>query len=89
MRSLGSSLEDSTQSLIQDIYDCIRRFDSNASAIQAMVAKENGADAVAQAQRLTEAYQAIATSVLNFSIHSPRYGLLKDRREDGSFVVEL
>jgi hypothetical protein len=89
MRSSRSSLEDATQSLIRDIYDCVQDFDINASAIQVMVAEENGPDTAAQAQKLAEAYQAIATSVLHFSIHSPRYGLLKDRREDGSFVVEL
>ncbi|KAK4127298.1 terpenoid synthase [Parathielavia appendiculata] len=89
MRSLGSGLEGATNSMVRDIYDCIKCFDSNASALQAMVTAEGRPDTAAQVKRLIEAYQSIATSVLNFSIHSPRYGLLKDMREDGSFVVVL
>lgn len=91
MRSLGLSLEDATQNIVQDIYTCIRDFDNNASALQARVAAQQSPnDNVGnQLARLIEAYQAIATTVLNFSIQSPRYGLLKDRQEDGSFMVAL
>ena len=89
MRATNSSLESAAQSIIQDIYDCIRNFDDKASAIQTKVATEENADAAHNFGRLVEAYQAIATTVLNFSIQSPRYGLLKDRQEDGSFLVTL
>jgi hypothetical protein len=82
-------LERAVQQVVQDIYDCAREFDSHASSLQALVAKEHGAGVADQLRRLIEAYQAIATSVLNFSVQSPRYGLLKDRRDDGSFLVDL
>lgn len=89
MRSLRLGLESATQHVVQDIYNCIRDFDNNASALEQAVAAPQPFDAVGQLGRLIEAYQAIATTVLNFSIQSPRYGLLKDMQEDGSFTVVL
>ena len=89
MRARNLDLESAAQSGIQDIYDCIRDFDDMASAIQTRLATEENADTAHNFGRLVEAYQAIATTVLNFSIQSPRYGLLKDRQEDGSFSVIL
>lgn len=89
MRARNSDLESAAQDVIQDIYDCIRDFDDMASAIQTRAATEENADAAHSFARLVQAYQAIATTVLIFSIQSPRYGLLKDRQEDGSFSVIL
>ena len=89
MQATNLSLESAAQSVIQDMYDCIRDFDDKASTIQTKVATEGNADAAHNFGRLVEAYQAIATTVLSFSIQSPRYGLLKDRRGDGSFLVTL
>jgi hypothetical protein len=89
MRASNSSLGDATQSVIRDINNCIRDFDNNASAIQAKIAPGQTPGVAEQFGKLVGAYQAIATTVLNFSIRSPRYGLLKDRQEDGSFAVTL
>ncbi|KAH6842917.1 isoprenoid synthase domain-containing protein [Chaetomium sp. MPI-CAGE-AT-0009] len=84
MRALDSDLESATQSLIQDIHNCVRDFDKNASVLQTNAVMEQE-----QLRQLVEAYQAVDTAVLNFSINSPRYGLLKDKQEDGSFAVTL
>jgi hypothetical protein len=89
MRSLGVDLDDAVQKITQDIYDCITDFDHNAARLQERAARENGHEAADRLNKLIEAYQAIAATVLNFSVQSPRYGLLKDRQEDGSFVVLL
>lgn len=89
MRALGLDLEGAARSVVHDIYGCIRDFDRNAEALRASVAKQHDADTPDQLERLIGAYQAVATSVLNFSIQSPRYGLLEHLREDGSFVVDL
>jgi hypothetical protein len=89
MRSLGLTLDSATRRIVQDINNYIRDFDSNASTLQTMVAAQHTPDVADQLGHLIEAYQAIATTVLNFSAQSPRYGLLKDRQEDGSFTVIL
>jgi hypothetical protein len=89
MQAANLDLEGASQSVVQDIYDCIREFDDNASALRAEVTAAHTPDAARNLGRLIEAYQAIATTVLNFSIQSPRYGLLKDRQGDGSFLVTL
>ncbi|KAK3292633.1 isoprenoid synthase domain-containing protein [Chaetomium fimeti] len=84
MRAMDSDLDGATQSLIQDIHKCVRDFDNNASVLQ-----KDGVMEEEHLRRLVGAYQAVDTSTLNFSIHSPRYGLHKDKQEDGSFVVTL
>ncbi len=89
MRAGNLDLEGATQSVIQDIYKCIQEFDNNSSAIGAKVTIEQDPNAASHFGRLIEAYQAIATTVLDFSVQSPRYGLLKDRQENGSFLVAL
>ncbi|KXX74977.1 (-)-delta-cadinene synthase [Madurella mycetomatis] len=89
MRELGTDLSSATRHVVQDIYNCVQDFDSNASTLWETASSERGGTTAEELSRLVEAYQAVATSVLNFSIQSPRYGILKDRREDGSFVVIL
>jgi homoserine acetyltransferase len=84
MRSTDSDLENATQSLLNDIHKFVSDFDDNALALQTNAVMEHE-----QLRRLIQAYQVVDTAVLNFSIQSPRYGLLKDRQEDGSFVVTL
>ncbi|KAK4034594.1 isoprenoid synthase domain-containing protein [Parachaetomium inaequale] len=82
MLASNSSLESATQGVIRDISNCIRDFDNDASAIQAKIAPGQEPGVAEQFGKLVGAYQAVATTVLNFSIQSPRYGLLKDRLED-------
>ncbi|KAK4134773.1 terpenoid synthase [Trichocladium antarcticum] len=89
MRALGASLESATRSVIQDISDCIESFDKNALAIRAKAAMHHAPGVENQILQLTKAYQALATTNLNFSIQTPRYGLLEGRQQDGSFVVGL
>lgn len=89
MRALGASLESATRSVIQDISDCIESFDKNALAIRAKAAMHHEPGVENQILQLTKAYQTLATTNLNFSIQTPRYGLLEGRQQDGSFVVDL
>ena len=89
MQETGSNLDGAVHGVIADMYNCIRDFDSNSASIQKTPAAMQNPDIIDQLQKLIEAYQAVATTVLNFSVQSPRYGLLKDRQEDGSFVVDL
>jgi hypothetical protein len=89
MRASNSDLEGAVHTVIQDIYTSIRDFDQNASSVRMVVGLEEKTGALEQLDKLIGAYQAVATTVLHFSIQSPRYGLLKDRQEDGSFVVDL
>ncbi|KAL2136446.1 hypothetical protein VTI74DRAFT_3679 [Chaetomium olivicolor] len=89
MRSLGLDLEAAVNNVVQDIHSCIRDFEDSSSALQTTATREHGQDVASQLRLLIEAYQAIATTVLKFSVQSPRYGLLKDRQEDGSFLVTL
>ncbi len=89
MQASNLDLEAAAQSIVQDIYDCVRDFDSSSSAIRTTIATQQKPDTADKVQRLIEAYQAIATTVLHFSIVSPRYGLLKDQQADGSFQVTL
>ncbi|KAL1842254.1 hypothetical protein VTJ49DRAFT_5732 [Mycothermus thermophilus] len=88
MRELGIDLEGAVNHIVQHIHQCIQDYDRHASAIRA-TATQQYPDSVDQLDRLIAAYQCIATTVLNFSIHSPRYGLLKYRQPDESFLVEL
>jgi hypothetical protein len=89
MRASNSDLEGAVHTVIQDIYTSIRDFDQNASNVRMVVGLEETTRVLEQLDKLIGAYQAVATTVLHFSIQSPRYGLLKDRQEDGSFVVDL
>ncbi|KAL2172130.1 hypothetical protein VTG60DRAFT_131 [Thermothelomyces hinnuleus] len=89
MRALNLDLEGATQALIQDIHSSINDFNDNASAIRSRIVPGQGFGVAEQLRRLTESYQAIATTVLNFSIQSPRYGLSNYRQEDGSYAVPL
>jgi hypothetical protein len=89
MRASDLDLEGAVQKVIQDIYTNIEAFGQNASVARAVVALEGETEALEQMDKLIGAYQAIITTVLHFSIQSPRYGVLKDRQEDGSFVVDL
>jgi hypothetical protein len=89
MRSLGVDLEGAVQSIVKDIYARVDSFGHNAATLRERAAQEYGPEVAAQLTRLIEAYQGIATTVLHFSMDSPRYGLLKDRQEDGSFVIVL
>lgn len=89
MHELGLDLASAVQQVVDDIHNCVRDFDNNASDLREAVASEHREDIVDGLSRLIEAYQAIATSVFNFSSQSPRYGILRDRRGDGSFMVVL
>ncbi|KAK4157057.1 isoprenoid synthase domain-containing protein [Chaetomidium leptoderma] len=89
MRALNLNLEGATQSVMEDIYSSVQDFDNNASTLQRKVASEEAPGIADQLGQLIEAYQAIATTVLHFSIQSPRYGLLKDRQEDGSVQLTM
>lgn len=89
MRELGTDLSSATRHVVQDIYNCVHDFDGNASTLCETASSEREGTTAERLSCLIEAYQAITTSVFNFSIQSPRYGILKDRREDGSFVVIL
>jgi hypothetical protein len=87
MRSLNLDLDAAAQSVVQDIYDCVSIFDGNATILRRTAHKEHGQEVADHLGTLIRAYQVIATTVLNFSVLSPRYGLLEDRQEDGSFLV--
>ncbi|GAB1315889.1 hypothetical protein MFIFM68171_06099 [Madurella fahalii] len=89
MWELGTDLSSAVRQVTQDIYNCIHDFDNSAFALRETTSKERGEANAEGLSRLIEAYQAIATSVFNFSVQSPRYGTLEDRREDGSFVIVL
>ncbi|KAL2119691.1 hypothetical protein VTJ04DRAFT_6652 [Mycothermus thermophilus] len=88
MCALDTDLQGAVDHIIQDIHQCIQDFDRSAAAVRARVAKKYP-DSLDQFDKMVGGYQAVATTVLNFSIRSPRYGLLKYRQLDGSFVVEL
>ncbi|KAK3899372.1 (-)-delta-cadinene synthase [Staphylotrichum tortipilum] len=89
MRASNLDLEVAAKSIVQDIYDCIRDFDSNSSVIKTTFVAGQQPSVADQVHQLIQAYQAIATTVLHFSIVSPRYGLLKEQQEDGSFLFTL
>lgn len=84
MRALDLDLESATQILTKDIHDCVKDFEDSALVLQTSGGMEQG-----QLRRVVQAYQVVDTGTLNFSIQSLRYGILKDRQEDGSFVVTL
>ncbi|KAK4166354.1 (-)-delta-cadinene synthase [Cladorrhinum sp. PSN259] len=86
MHELGVDLDGATKKVVQELDECLKDFDKKAVALQ-MKAEDEGIRGMVR--RLTEAYRAIITGTLNFSIDSPRYGVLKDQKEDGSFEVEL
>jgi hypothetical protein len=88
MRALDTDLKGAVGHIIKDIHQCIQDFDRNAAAVR-LLAAEKYPDSLDQFDKMVGGYQAVATTVLNFSIQSPRYGLLKYRQPDGSFVVEL
>ncbi|KAK4103288.1 hypothetical protein N658DRAFT_514768 [Parathielavia hyrcaniae] len=94
IRSLGASLDGAVNMMIQEFHECIRIFDSNASALQTMATAEESSDMPAHLTRLIGAYQAIATSLtmadsLHFNYPSPLAGyedapsLPEERAEDG------
>ncbi|KAH6617911.1 isoprenoid synthase domain-containing protein [Chaetomium sp. MPI-SDFR-AT-0129] len=89
MRALNMDLATTLESVVQDMHNLVRDFDRSASTIrkQLMLGEQHGL--AEQFDRVVGAYQSIPTSTLGFSIQSPRYGMLKDKLEDGSFQVTL
>ncbi|KAK3984608.1 isoprenoid synthase domain-containing protein [Cladorrhinum sp. PSN332] len=88
MHELGLDLDGATKKVVQELGECLRDFDEKAGVLQ-MRADKNSDEMVQMARKLVEGYRAIITGTLNFSIHSPRYGVLKDQKEDASFEIEL
>ncbi len=89
MHALGLDLEDAVQRTVQEIASLAKEFDRISSRSQATVSENHSPGVADELGQLIQAYQAIVTGVLHFSIESPRYGLFKDRRSDSSFVVDL
>lgn len=89
MAALGVDLESAVRSTVEEIYRLSRDFDEISSKTRATFSAKHEPEVTDQLRQLIQAYEAIVTGVLHFSIESPRYGMLKYRREDGSFVVEL
>ncbi|KAK4232528.1 isoprenoid synthase domain-containing protein [Podospora fimiseda] len=88
MHELGLDLDGATKVVVKELEDCLRGFDEKAEVLQTKAAKESE-EMGEMMRKLVESYRAIITGTLNFSICSPRYGVLKYRKEDGSFEVEL
>mgnify|MGYP001950129042 CR=1 FL=1 len=74
---------------IREMQKCIQRFDANSAALQRKAVQDHGEAIEGELKRLIQAYQAIVTGTLHFSYNSPRYRLPKQRKDDGSLVVEL
>ncbi|KAK0708309.1 isoprenoid synthase domain-containing protein [Lasiosphaeris hirsuta] len=89
MRALNLNLDAATQVILNDLHSNIRDFEQNANVLRESTTSEHEDAAVESLERLIGAYQALVTCVLHFSIKSPRYGILKDRQDDGSFVIAL
>lgn len=89
MRALNMDLPTALESVIQDMHKLVRDFDLSASKIRKRLVLAHPHGLAEQFDRVVGAYQSIPTSTLGFSIQSPRYGMLKDKQEDGSFQVTL
>ncbi|KAK0641248.1 isoprenoid synthase domain-containing protein [Cercophora newfieldiana] len=85
MQTHDLDLASATSEVLTSLQSHVRDFDRSASALRSGA----GRDTAKQVDKLIAAYQALVTCVLTFSVKSPRYGLLKDRRDDGSFLVTL
>jgi len=91
MQVYNIDLGSATAKIVEDLYGHVQDFDSNAASLRRRIAtKDKHEDETArQVDRLIDAYQALVTCVLGFSIQSPRYGISGCRLEDGSFVIAL
>jgi len=85
------NLASATSTVVDNIYAYARDFGHNGSILRARlgVTDMKGTRLLDEFEKLVSAYQAVATCVLTFSTQSPRYGVLKDKREDGGFLVPL
>lgn len=89
MNARGLDLAGATKELVDELHTHIRTFDENEAQLRDSTASYFGTDALLGLNRLLADYQAIVTCVLKFSAQSPRYRMLQDKQEDGSFVVAL
>ena len=82
--------DSATKKIVEDLFGHVQDFDRNAASLRQRTATTQYEDETArQVDRLIDAYQALVTCVLGFSIESPRYGISGCRLEDGSFVIAL
>lgn len=86
-----SNLASATTKVVDDIYAYARDFDHNASILRTRLRVTNmeNNQPSNELDRPISAYQAVVTCVLTFSTQSLRYGVLKDRQDDGGFLVTL
>ena len=81
------SLDLATATIVKGIFDCARDFEKQAATLRDGAVGDD--QVLSELDKLIAAYQAVVTCVLEFSIQSPRYGVLKDMQEDGGFVITL
>ncbi|KAK4179408.1 isoprenoid synthase domain-containing protein [Triangularia setosa] len=89
MHDRNCNLEDAVRGLMDDFgyYGC--EFQAQASLLRARAEKEYGGEIVGMVEKTIEAYEAIVTGILDFSVQSPRYGMKQYEREDGYFEIPL
>ncbi len=74
----------------EDMCDFVTAYDANETALRGKALwGPGGRNTVQGVVQLSEAYQAVVMGVLNFSVESPRYGLLDCRDSANGFVVTL
>lgn len=95
-----TNLESAVRKIVTDIYAYAQDFNKNAQLLRECDVVRSATDgnipvqvALERFDKLVDAYQAVVTGVLHFSIESPRYGILKDRLSEGEraggFLVTL
>ncbi|KAK0672007.1 isoprenoid synthase domain-containing protein [Cercophora samala] len=64
-------------------------FRNIAARLRARVEEEYGGEIMEMVEKTIEAYEAVVTGILEFSVQSPRYGMKQYEREDGYFEIPL
>ncbi|KAK4643538.1 hypothetical protein QC761_0068880 [Podospora bellae-mahoneyi] len=64
-------------------------FRNLATRFRARAKEEHGGEVMEMVEKTIEAYEAVVTAILEFSVQSPRYGIKQYQREDGYFEIPL
>ncbi|KAK0742321.1 hypothetical protein B0T21DRAFT_361116 [Apiosordaria backusii] len=89
MNDRGCDLAAAVRGIVQDFVGYNKEFEEQASLLRARAEEDYGGEVGGMVEKTVEAYQAIVTGILQFSIQSPRYGIKEYEREDGSFAISL
>jgi hypothetical protein len=88
MNETGESLQSAVTKLTSQLYDSAERFDTAAASLR-VKGREYHRSIQDDLERFIETFETFQTGCFQFYVRSKRFGILKCKQDDGSFLVSL